>query len=557
MIPFASQRGGGRDLATHLMNAHDNEYLELADVRGAIADDLHGAFAEWAAQARAMTKCRNYLYSLSVNPDPAQGPMPRALYDDYIARVEAALGLEGQPRAVVFHIKEDKHGVGREHCHVVWSRIDIQDMKAIHMAFDHDTLMGVTRQFARDHGIELAPGYHKLEDRARQSHRQLSLYDKAQQDATGLTREDRTVLVTELWRQRDTPASFVKALEYHGYILADGKRPYVLVDIDGHINSLPKLIDDKAANTQALRAFLGEGYSGGNLPTVDEALALAAQHRQALKDFNDAQVRADRLDRLKQHQTDRRAKLEREIEAELDRHKQTRLSLHHRQMSERSTLRSAYLDEMKAIRQRRHEAKPRGLAGFLAKVTGVELVRRKLHKHQDKKRYDAYRDERCRTQDRQRAERDELRLSQEMQALDLQRRHRALDQTEKRERRSLETSFKKQQSIRRRAGYEHMPSLSLDLRPPGRRAVLHKAKNRHTSGLGHELDTAKRGRARDPSTERNSLQDRFGRAARGDPAHSETSDSGSDSRSPDPHRDGGLSREFKAGGRDNDRGRKR
>ena len=53
MIPFASQRGGGRDLATHLMNAHDNEYLELADVRGAIADDLHGAFAGWAAQARA------------------------------------------------------------------------------------------------------------------------------------------------------------------------------------------------------------------------------------------------------------------------------------------------------------------------------------------------------------------------------------------------------------------------------------------------------------------------------------------------------------------------
>ena len=30
MIPFASQRGGGQDLATHLMNAHDNEQIELA-----------------------------------------------------------------------------------------------------------------------------------------------------------------------------------------------------------------------------------------------------------------------------------------------------------------------------------------------------------------------------------------------------------------------------------------------------------------------------------------------------------------------------------------------
>lgn len=95
MIPFASQRGGGQDLATHLMNEHDNEYMELADLRGAIADDIHGAFAEWEAQASAMTKCTNYLYSLSVNPDSAQGPMPRELFEDYIVCVEQSLGLVG------------------------------------------------------------------------------------------------------------------------------------------------------------------------------------------------------------------------------------------------------------------------------------------------------------------------------------------------------------------------------------------------------------------------------------------------------------------------------
>ena len=51
MIPFGSQRGLGQDLATHLMNEHDNEYQEVSQVRGAIADDLHGAFAEWESQA--------------------------------------------------------------------------------------------------------------------------------------------------------------------------------------------------------------------------------------------------------------------------------------------------------------------------------------------------------------------------------------------------------------------------------------------------------------------------------------------------------------------------
>ena len=30
MIPKASQRGLGQDLATHLQNAYDNEYVEIA-----------------------------------------------------------------------------------------------------------------------------------------------------------------------------------------------------------------------------------------------------------------------------------------------------------------------------------------------------------------------------------------------------------------------------------------------------------------------------------------------------------------------------------------------
>ena len=101
MIPFGSQRANGADLAIHLHNAHDNEYVELASLRGSIADDLAGAFAEWETQAHSMTKCEKYLYSLSINPDQRQGRLTREQYDDYIVRVEERLGLFGQPRAVV------------------------------------------------------------------------------------------------------------------------------------------------------------------------------------------------------------------------------------------------------------------------------------------------------------------------------------------------------------------------------------------------------------------------------------------------------------------------
>lgn len=57
--------------------------------------------------------------------------------------------------------------------------------------------------------------------------------------------------LTELWQGRDTPTSFVQAID-HGYILAQDNRPFLLVDINGHTNALPKLIDDKAVTQGAV-----------------------------------------------------------------------------------------------------------------------------------------------------------------------------------------------------------------------------------------------------------------------------------------------------------------
>ena len=117
MILKGNQRGNGADLAIHLMNSYDNESIEVAEVYGTVAGDLLGAFAEFEAVSRG-TKATEYLYSLSI--DPPQ-PMSREQYYEAISGIEYGLGLTGQPRAVVFHVKD-----GREHCHVVWSRIDIE-----------------------------------------------------------------------------------------------------------------------------------------------------------------------------------------------------------------------------------------------------------------------------------------------------------------------------------------------------------------------------------------------------------------------------------------------
>src|SRR3990172_6420917 len=181
MIPKASQRGGGQQLATHLSNEFDNESVLVADLRGCVAPDLHGAFHEWRAIATA-TQCRKYLYSLSLNPDHRQGDFTREQYFDFIGRVEKGLGLADQPRAVVFHVKH-----GREHCHVVWSRIDTQRLKAVQLSHDHQKLRAVAQEFARDHGITLpARMRNDRKNRFNEAARAENLAEKQQEERTGI-----------------------------------------------------------------------------------------------------------------------------------------------------------------------------------------------------------------------------------------------------------------------------------------------------------------------------------------------------------------------------------
>ncbi|WP_231704036.1 hypothetical protein [Cochlodiniinecator piscidefendens] len=53
MILKGSQRAGARDLSDHLMNERDNDHVELLDMRGFMADDLHGALDEAHAISKA------------------------------------------------------------------------------------------------------------------------------------------------------------------------------------------------------------------------------------------------------------------------------------------------------------------------------------------------------------------------------------------------------------------------------------------------------------------------------------------------------------------------
>ena len=253
MIPKGNQRAGGQQLATHLLNAYDNDSVEVVDMRGAIAQDLHGAFAEWYAEAKA-TKCIQYLYSLSINPDHTQGPFNREHYYDFIRRTEDKLGLSDQPRAVVIHVKH-----GREHYHVVWSRIDTEKMKAVPLSHDHQKLRAVAQEYARDHNIKLPPGMQndRGKDRYRDRDKQEDLGDKQREERTGVSKAQRRREIAEAWHGSDSGRAFIRALEERAYYVARGDDcAYAVVDLYGEVSNLARQID--GVKTKALEARLGD-----------------------------------------------------------------------------------------------------------------------------------------------------------------------------------------------------------------------------------------------------------------------------------------------------------
>lgn len=407
MILKGNQRGGGQQLAVHLLNSFDNERVEVAEVSGTVARDLSGAFAEWSAQASA-TSCRKNLYSLSLNPYQPQGRLTREQYLDLLDRTERSLKLVGQPRAVVFHEKRDKDGVLREHCHAVWSRIDAGRMKAVQISHDRLKLRTVAKEFARDHGLELPPGMRndsrrdRFNDRAKQE----NLGEKQQQERTGITKAARMAEIAACWTTTNTGPEFVRAMEDKGYYLARGdQRAYVVVDLYGEIHSLSRQLGgvakrkeltdrladyppDQQRDVEASQAYARQklqerekALEKGSQQEAQQAMGLSAEAPAKAEGKATAQIEK-RTESLHERQSSRRA--------EVDKH---RADLFARQFAERGALREMQAAGNEGIAAARTERQPKGLAAFLTRITGIgslvswvqnkaDQKREAAHKHQ-------------------------------------------------------------------------------------------------------------------------------------------------------------------------------
>lgn len=363
MILKGSQRGGGQDLAAHLIRTDDNEHVRLHELRGFASDNLKDAFKEIEAISRG-TKCEQYLFSLSLSP-PEGARVDEAAFEDAIDRAEERLGLEGQPRAIVFHEKE-----GRRHAHCVWSRIDVQTMTARHHSFFKTKLMGLSRELFLEHGWKLPSG---IEELGQRNPLNFSLAEWQQAKRQGVDPRWVKDTIQSCWNRSDGRVAFERGLEEYALFLARGdKRGFVVLDHNGEVYSLSRMLGVKKGE---LRERLKDESL---LPDVDAVKAVIGRRMSSA---------------IRRHVEESRGRF-RKRSATLIEHRAAMTELHR---DARVLLTMRHQDEWDRETKARADRLPKGLMGLWHRLTG---------KYQEVRRFNQA--EAVQTRERQAAERQAL-----------------------------------------------------------------------------------------------------------------------------------------------------
>ena len=340
MILQGNARGGAKDLAAHLLK-EENDHVEVHDLRGFVSDDLVSALNEAHAISRG-TKAKQFLFSLSLNP-PANECVSTQNFEGAISRIEAKLGLSGQPRAIVFHEKRGADGQPRRHCHAVWSRIDAQNMKAIPLPYTKYKLREISRELYVENGWKMPRGFIDSKER---DPRNFTLAQWQQAKRIGKDPRQIKTAMQDSWSISDTQSAFQQALKERGYTLAKGdRRGFVVLDHTCEVYSLPKWL---GLPTKDVRHRLSRQQS---LPSVTEAKAeISKDMTSHLLELSERQDQA-LLNRL--HQIDEK-----------------RIALIKRQKNEREELRAEQEQRATKETHQRQARFNKGIRGLFDRLLG-------------------------------------------------------------------------------------------------------------------------------------------------------------------------------------------
>ena len=348
MILKGAQRGGGKQLALHLLNSRDNEHIEVHEIRGFASDDIVGALKEAHGMSRG-TKCRQFLFSVSLNPPP-ESRVPVETFESAIERIEAGNGLKGQPRIVVFHEKE-----GRRHAHAVWSRIDAETMTARQLSHFKLKLRDLSRELYIENGWKMPRG---LTNSRETDPRNFTLKEWQQSKRMGRDARDLKELMQDCWAVSDSKASFMQALKSRGFTLAKGdRRGHVAITPEGEVLSVARYTGKK---TKEIEARLGKSDAH---PSVREARV------QLAKDLSAAFTR---------HMREAEEQKRRDL-APLN---AQRLSMVQQQKLERVELRARQAERLASETKARAARFDKGVKGLWGRITGKHAEIRKQNERE-------------------------------------------------------------------------------------------------------------------------------------------------------------------------------
>lgn len=283
----------------HLMRTDENEHVSVHDVSGFMSEDVRGAFQEIEALAKG-TRCQKPLFSVSLSP-PKDANASAKDFEQAIAKAEEALGLSGQPRVIVFHEKGEHRD---RHCHVVWSRIDAEKMKAIPLPFNRLKMRDVSRELFIEHGWNVPRG---LVDCNLRNPLNYTLEQYQQAKRTGRHADEIKADLQAAWAISDTRAAFEHALQHKGFKLARGdRRGFVVVDHEGEVLSIPRWLGVKS---KAVRERLG---SEKDLPNVETVQAQYAREMADKMGSFSADLKAQNTERLAECSAQKQALIERQ-----------------------------------------------------------------------------------------------------------------------------------------------------------------------------------------------------------------------------------------------------
>lgn len=283
MIIKGKSRAAPGQLAAHLGNAEKNERVSLIETRGTVARDLRGALVEMDAYAVG-TRCEKSLYHAAISPEPPHRLSPEQ-QAEAIDALETKLGLDGHSRVVVMHEK-----LGRQHIHVVWSRIDLEKMRSVSDSHNYRKHEEVSRDLERRFGHDRVQGAHHERDGVKRPDRTPSRAELRQEERTGITGKQVKAEVNATFQASDGAEAFKAALEERGYILAKGdRRDFVVVDRAGGIHSLARRLDGmKAAE---LREFM-KPLDRDGLPSAEQAREIATERKRLFREAKDSRDEA-------------------------------------------------------------------------------------------------------------------------------------------------------------------------------------------------------------------------------------------------------------------------